>query len=248
MFGLCIAGRLPQTPSSQPDETHLVFTLQDAQSINHVTVFMDGTTPFPAGYAATVHFLLPGGDWKLLGCLKNDKPSAIFRLRGTLINSAQTGSGGSGSAVFRGGGDSSEGASSSTALLGISVETEQSVDGQMANLKAAGGGSNAPDSVDASAGALVKHGSTPARTPIDPQVALALAPKIGEHTRMGSAYILRCLTDAHSRTHPANNIFSYLSSFAPDSAPQTVPLLQKWLEQFERKLKMQGSEFLERQG
>ncbi|WFD39894.1 uncharacterized protein MJAP1_002876 [Malassezia japonica] len=29
----------------------------------------------------------------------------------------------------------------------------------------------------------------------------------------------------------AQNVFSYLSSFAPDSAPQAVPLLQRWLDQ-----------------
>jgi len=39
-------------------------------------------------------------------------------------------------------------------------------------------------------------------------------------------------------------VFSYLSSFAPDSAPQAVPLLQRWLEQFQRKLQTQGVEFL----
>jgi protein Hikeshi len=44
----------------------------------------------------------------------------------------------------------------------------------------------------------------------------------------------------------ASNIFSYLSSFAPDSAPQTVPLLKRWLEQFERKLRAQGIGFLAR--
>jgi len=42
----------------------------------------------------------------------------------------------------------------------------------------------------------------------------------------------------------AQNVFAYLSSFAPDSAPQAVPLLQRWLEQFERKLQSQGLDFL----
>ena len=44
--------------------------------------------------------------------------------------------------------------------------------------------------------------------------------------------------------HIAQNLFSYLSSFAPDSAPQTVPLLQRWLDQFQRKLQTQGLGFL----
>lgn len=42
----------------------------------------------------------------------------------------------------------------------------------------------------------------------------------------------------------AQNVFSYLMSFAPDSAPQAVPLLQRWLEQFQRKLQSQGLSFL----
>ena len=49
-----------------------------------------------------------------------------------------------------------------------------------------------------------------------------------------------------TNAHPlaASNAFSFLSSFAPDSAPQTVPLLKRWLEQFERKVKGQGVGFL----
>lgn len=42
----------------------------------------------------------------------------------------------------------------------------------------------------------------------------------------------------------AQNAFSYLSSFAPDSAPQTMPLLQRWLEQFQRKVQTQGLDYL----
>lgn len=46
------------------------------------------------------------------------------------------------------------------------------------------------------------------------------------------------------RTDAAQNIFTYLSSFAPESAPQAVPLLQRWLDQFQRKLQTQGLSFL----
>lgn len=50
-------------------DTHLIFSIEDAQSINHISVFMTGQQPFPEGYAATVHFLWPGEgmDWRLLG-------------------------------------------------------------------------------------------------------------------------------------------------------------------------------------
>jgi len=42
----------------------------------------------------------------------------------------------------------------------------------------------------------------------------------------------------------AQNVFAYLTSFAPDAAPQAVPLLQRWLDQFQRKLQAQGVQFL----
>ncbi|KAG8799488.1 hypothetical protein FRC17_007130 [Serendipita sp. 399] len=42
-----------------------------------------GDVPFPPGYAATVHFYWPDKGIQLLGMLSNDKPSAIFRVRGS---------------------------------------------------------------------------------------------------------------------------------------------------------------------
>ncbi|KAI0320402.1 DUF775-domain-containing protein [Amylostereum chailletii] len=83
MFGCCVAGRLLQTNLQQVDETHALFELPAAGSINHICVFLLGTVPFPDGYGATVHFHWPGKGFQLLGMLSNDKPSAIFRLRGT---------------------------------------------------------------------------------------------------------------------------------------------------------------------
>lgn len=69
MFSCVVAGRLPLTAAQQVDETHAVFPLENAQDINHVTVFMTGQQAFPPGYSATVHFLWPGEgkQWILLG-------------------------------------------------------------------------------------------------------------------------------------------------------------------------------------
>ncbi|CAH1763207.1 20392_t:CDS:2 [Entrophospora sp. SA101] len=84
MFGCIVAGRLIQTNLQQVDVNKYIFELPDAANINHIVVFLLGTISFDPGYAATVHFLWPGseGGWKLLGMLSNEKPSAIFRLRG----------------------------------------------------------------------------------------------------------------------------------------------------------------------
>ncbi|EIW80006.1 DUF775-domain-containing protein, partial [Coniophora puteana RWD-64-598 SS2] len=60
MFGCCVAGRLLQTDLQQVDETHALFELPAASTINHISVFLLGTVPFPDGYGATVHFFWPG--------------------------------------------------------------------------------------------------------------------------------------------------------------------------------------------
>ena len=78
MFGVIIAGRAPQTNLEQIDSTKYVFNLPDAGSINHLVVFM--TSPFPNGYAATIHFGWPDKPFILLGMVSNDKPSAVFKL------------------------------------------------------------------------------------------------------------------------------------------------------------------------
>ncbi|KAI9492469.1 hypothetical protein BDB00DRAFT_873389 [Zychaea mexicana] len=81
MFGCIVAGRLVQTNLQQVDVNKYVFELSDAQSINHLVVFLLGTIPFQQGFGATVHLLWPNKEWQLLGVLLNEKPSAIFRLR-----------------------------------------------------------------------------------------------------------------------------------------------------------------------
>ncbi|KAJ2850349.1 hypothetical protein IWW36_001966 [Coemansia brasiliensis] len=112
MFGCIVAGRLVQTNLQQVDVNKYVFELPEAQSINHIVVFLLGTVPFEPGYAATVHLLWPNKDWQMLGVLSNDKPSAIFRLKSTA---------GSEYASMTG----------ISAELGISIEPIQSIEQQM---------------------------------------------------------------------------------------------------------------------
>ncbi|RSH84450.1 uncharacterized protein EHS24_005971 [Apiotrichum porosum] len=81
MFGAIVAGRLVQTNLQQIDETHFVFPLEQPYEINHLTVFLLGTVPFPEGYAATVHFAWPGGEYFPLGTLTNARPSSIYKVR-----------------------------------------------------------------------------------------------------------------------------------------------------------------------
>ncbi|KAL0089811.1 hypothetical protein J3Q64DRAFT_1675495 [Phycomyces blakesleeanus] len=113
MFGCIAAGRLVQTNLQQVDVNKYVFELSDAHTINHIVVFLLGSIPFEAGYAATVHLQWPNTDWQLLGMLSNDKPSAIFRIRKNDLSLNQP---------------------PSSATLGISIEPIEVVQQQVANL------------------------------------------------------------------------------------------------------------------
>ncbi|KAI0299403.1 DUF775-domain-containing protein [Multifurca ochricompacta] len=116
MFGCCVAGRLLQTNLQQIDETKAAFELPAAESINHVCVFLLGTVPFPDGYGATVHFFWPGKGFQLLGMLSNEKPSAIFRLRGNFVSQSS-----SSQAAFSNPAQPATG-TGVTAVLGLSIE------------------------------------------------------------------------------------------------------------------------------
>ncbi|KAF8497528.1 DUF775-domain-containing protein [Russula emetica] len=116
MFGCCVAGRLLQTNLQQIDETNAAFELPAAETINHVCVFLLGSVPFPDGYGATVHFFWPGKGFQLLGMLSNEKPSAIFRLRGNFVSQST-----SSQAAFFNPAQPTTGAGV-TAVLGISIE------------------------------------------------------------------------------------------------------------------------------
>ena len=133
-----------------------------------------------------------------------------------------------------------------TATLGISIETLDEVERQMQSL------SSSSQSTPSNALALAAKSQPNTLM----QQAVQLAAPIGTCKEVT---LVHSLPNTHAHTHiqslslflsfspSAQNVFSYLSSFAPDSAPQAVPLLQRWLEQFERKLQAQGIEFLLRQ-
>ncbi|KAF8153044.1 hypothetical protein B0H34DRAFT_662393 [Crassisporium funariophilum] len=149
MFGCCVAGRLLQTNLQQVDETHAYFELPNASTINHVCVFLLGTVPFPDGYGAAVHFFWPGKGFQLLGMLSNEKPSTIFRLRGTFTPSTI----GSVTAqnTFSSFSSTQNTYQDVTAILGLSIEPLPEIATQMSSL--------------ASSSALVKAGADLTRDP-----------------------------------------------------------------------------------
>ncbi|KAF9442143.1 DUF775-domain-containing protein [Macrolepiota fuliginosa MF-IS2] len=133
MFGCCIAGRLLQTNLQQVDETHALFELPQASAINHICVFLLGTIPFPDGYGATVHFFWPGKGFQLLGMLSNEKPSAIFRLRGTFTSNPTSASSHTQNA-FSSTYSAQNLDAGLTAILGLSIEPLDQIQAQMSML------------------------------------------------------------------------------------------------------------------
>ncbi|KAL6306867.1 DUF775-domain-containing protein [Sparassis latifolia] len=132
MFGCLVAGRLLQTNLQQVDDTHAIFELPAASTINHICVFLLGNVPFPEGYGATVHFHWPGRGFQLLGMLSNDKPSAIFRLRGTFSASSSLAHD-----AFTGRPLADNASADVTAILGIAIEPLSVIMQEVANLPSA---------------------------------------------------------------------------------------------------------------
>ncbi|KAJ3512346.1 hypothetical protein NLJ89_g3578 [Agrocybe chaxingu] len=145
MFGCCVAGRLLQTNIVQVDETHAYFELPNASTINHVCVFLVGTVPFPDGFGAAVHFYWPGKGFQLLGMISNEKPSAIFRLRGA-FNIASTSTAQDRFSTF----SQYQQGQDVTAILGISIEPLDQIQAQLQSLQSSSfalvrANGNAPD-------------------------------------------------------------------------------------------------------
>ncbi|XP_004928722.1 protein OPI10 homolog [Bombyx mandarina] len=84
VFGLIVSGRLVHTDFSPIAETRFLTTITEADSINHVAVFLTGAVPLPPGTAAMVYWSWPDPaappNWQLLGHISNIKPSAIFKI------------------------------------------------------------------------------------------------------------------------------------------------------------------------
>ncbi|KAF7800229.1 hypothetical protein EIP86_011476 [Pleurotus ostreatoroseus] len=177
MFGCCVAGRLLQTNLQQVDDTHAYFELPAAETINHICVFLLGTVPFPEGYGATVHFFWPGKGFQLLGMLSNEKPSAIFRLRGNF--SAQSSDA---HAVFSGASTPVADVTLQgvTAILGLAIEPLAQIAAEVAALPSAVAPKSAPQA-DATllAERIVKHlfnylSGFASGTPLSPESAIPM--------------------------------------------------------------------------
>ncbi|KAI9615561.1 hypothetical protein H4Q26_011502 [Puccinia striiformis f. sp. tritici PST-130] len=89
VFACIIPSRPVQTNVTHLPPNRFIFQFEDPGSINHLVVFLTGIVPLPEGYGASIHFQFPNKpDWQLSECmLSGTKPSAIFRLKGTMVPS-----------------------------------------------------------------------------------------------------------------------------------------------------------------
>lgn len=86
MFAVVVSGRLVQTEYQQVTESQFIFSIPNAEQINHVVVFMTGVQAFASALGGAVYFSWPDAlaerTWQFLGCISNNKPSAIFKITG----------------------------------------------------------------------------------------------------------------------------------------------------------------------
>lgn len=83
-FGLIVCGRLVSTDFQPVDTNKFLTTISNADSINHIVIFLTGTSPLRSDLGACVYFSWPDSSsppvWQYLGYISNEKPSTIFRI------------------------------------------------------------------------------------------------------------------------------------------------------------------------
>ncbi|KAG7662561.1 uncharacterized protein J8A68_003915 [[Candida] subhashii] len=81
MFGAVCSGR-PIQLAEQVDSTKYVITIPNAANVSHITIFLLPNSTFTdVNYTALIYFQLPNSqEYKLLGGINPNKPSAIYKL------------------------------------------------------------------------------------------------------------------------------------------------------------------------
>lgn len=81
-FGVIISGRPVLTDAQIISPTQVAYQIPSQPSFSHIVVFLLPGIILPDGTAAAVYAQLPGtSDFKLLGAIANEKPSAIFKVK-----------------------------------------------------------------------------------------------------------------------------------------------------------------------
>ena len=225
MFCVIPANRPCLTNFVTISSTQFAFSFPSRPHFSHLVVFILPGNTLPQDTAAGVHIQLPGStDFKFLGAIGNEKPSAIFRVN---IPGPKTAPGN----ISGGDVDAMTDSTTSAPLitsppdlgpinLGISVEPAANIQAQLTTLQyQRQKESHSPGLADPASTALVIHRSPP-RTKV-------LAQRI------------------------IKDLFNFLASFASGGGPsgqEVVPLkiFQDWWMKFERRVENDPG-FLERE-
>ncbi len=224
MFSVIPANRPCLTNFVTVSPTQFAFSFPSSPLFSHLVVFILPGNALPPDTAAGVHIQLPGStEFKFLGAIGNEKPSAIFRvnLRGPKLT---------------GGGDVDAMSDSNTSAalpsatttpqpdvgdinLGISVEPSANIQAQLATLP--------PQT----------HTQRQSQSPISGESALGIH-RPPPSTKLLAQRIIK-------------NAFNFLASHADDGGvggPEVVPLksFQDWWSKFERRVENDPG-FLERE-
>jgi len=136
MFGVIVSGRPVLTDAQAISETQFAFQIPSVPSFSHIVVFLLPGTTLPDGTAAAVYAQLPNTtEFKLLGAIANEKPSAIFKVNSKAGGPAGGGVGDDDAMVDEDMSTSLNGAVPALAL-GISVEPVAQVAANLEQKKA----------------------------------------------------------------------------------------------------------------
>ncbi|KAH7130459.1 hypothetical protein B0J11DRAFT_252367 [Dendryphion nanum] len=136
MFGVIVSGRPVLTDSQPVSETQFAFSIPSQPSFSHIVVFLLPGTSLPDGTAAAVYAQLAGSsEYKLLGAIANEKPSAIFKINNKAGGPAGGGIGGDDDAMVDEGLAAPILGAIGNVMLGISVESAQVVAANLEQVK-----------------------------------------------------------------------------------------------------------------
>lgn len=137
MFGVIVSGRPVLTDAQAVSETQFAFQIPSVPPFSHIVVFLLPGTTLPDGTAAAVYAQLPNtSEFKLLGAIANEKPSAIFKVNNKAGGPAGGGVGDDDAMID--GGAPLNGVAAPPLALGISVEPAIQVAANLEQLKAQG--------------------------------------------------------------------------------------------------------------
>lgn len=127
--GIIISGRPVITePTSVISPTQSAFQIPSQPSFSHIVVFLLPGVALPDGTAAAVYAQLPGtADFKLLGAIANEKPSAIFKVNTKAGGPVGGGIGSDDAMIDEGVSMDATNGNNAPLTLGISLEPAQQV-------------------------------------------------------------------------------------------------------------------------